>query len=250
MQKSNFDLIVLGWAGLAVIIFFVLLFIEAPYGRFTNNRWGVRIKNKIGWFIMELPVLLFFLMGLVWNNNSLNSATWIIAAFFLAHYIHRVFIFPVRMGKARQNMPLLLVAMAVGFNFMNGTLNGYYLGNYSEFTADYFTDIRFVAGAILFITGMVINLYSDGILIAIRKKNQGYAVPYGGMYRFISCPNYFGEMLEWLGFAVICWNLPALAFFLWTVANLLPRALKYHKWYKTTFTEYPTDRKAILPFIL
>jgi 3-oxo-5-alpha-steroid 4-dehydrogenase 1 len=59
-----------------------------------------------------------------------------------------------------------------------------------------------------------------------------------------------GELIEWAGFAILCWNMPALAFFIWSAANLMPRALSHHKWYKKTFADYPEKRKALLPYLL
>ena len=70
------------------------------------------------------------------------------------------------------------------------------------------------------------------------------------MYNYISCPNYFGEMIEWLGFSIMTLSLPALVFFIWTVANLFPRALATHNWYRKEFSEYPENRKAIIPYII
>lgn len=35
-----------------------------------------------------------------------------------------------------------------------------------------------------------------------------------------------GEIIEWIGFAVACWSLPAAAFAIYTIANLAPRAIK------------------------
>mgnify|MGYP003301402655 FL=1 len=69
------------------------------------------------------------------------------------------------------------------------------------------------------------------------------------MYKYISCPNYFGEIIEWLGFAIMVWSLPAFTFVLWTIFNLVPRAVAHHKWYKNKFSDYPRNRKAIIPFI-
>jgi hypothetical protein len=34
------------------------------------------------------------------------------------------------------------------------------------------------------------------------------------------------------------------------VANLAPRALKTHRWYKDTFPDYPEQRKALIPFVV
>jgi 3-oxo-5-alpha-steroid 4-dehydrogenase 1 len=44
--------------------------------------------------------------------------------------------------------------------------------------------------------------------------------------------------------------LPALAFLVWTLANLIPRALDHHKWYRSEFPDYPSKRKAVLPFLV
>ena len=56
-------------------------------------------------------------------------------------------------------------------------------------------------------------------------------------------------MIEWLGFAVMTFSIPGFVFFIWTVANLLPRAIATHKWYKEKFDDYPSKRKILIPFI-
>ena len=98
--------------------------------------------------------------------------------------------------------------------------------------------------------GAGINIHSDQILLSLRKPGEtGYKIPKGGMFKWISCPNLFGEILEWSGFAILCWNLPALGFAVWTAANLIPRALSHHKWYLEKFSDYPKERKAVIPGI-
>ena len=63
-------------------------------------------------------------------------------------------------------------------------------------------------------------------------------------------PNYLGECIEWLGWAIMTWSFSGFVFALWTTFNLLPRALKHHSWYKEKFNDYPKERKAIIPKIL
>jgi len=46
------------------------------------------------------------------------------------------------------------------------------------------------------------------------------------------------------------WSMPAVAFAVWTLVNLMPRALHHHQWYRETFSDYPPDRKALIPFVL
>ncbi|MGD0340994.1 MAG: 3-oxo-5-alpha-steroid 4-dehydrogenase, partial [Bacteroidales bacterium] len=104
---------------------------------------------------------------------------------------------------------------------------------------------------ILFIAGFYINKTADEKLRKLRAGSpQEYMIPKGWLFRFISCPHYFGEMIEWGGWAMATWSLPGFAFFIFTVANLFPRAILSHRWYKANFKEYPSGRKAIIPFIL
>lgn len=57
-----------------------------------------------------------------------------------------------------------------------------------------------------------------------------YVMDLGGFFEYVSVANYFGEIVEWSGFAVACWNLSALAFAVFTLSFLIPRALQYHRW--------------------
>ena len=77
-----------------------------------------------------------------------------------------------------------------------------------------------------------------------------YKIPEGFMFRYVSFPNYFGEILEWMAFAIMTWSLAGLSFMIWTMANLVPRAIKGHQWYHNKFESYPKNRKAIFPFII
>lgn len=145
-------------------------------------------------------------------------------------------------------MPLTITFSAIFFNFINAGLNGYYLSEFEQYTADTFTSWHFFLGLILFAFGFISNQISDTILINLRKPGEtGYKIPEGFLFKYISCPNHFSEIIQWLGFSIMAWNLPATCFFIWTLANLLPRALKHHKWYKERFTNYPKTRKAIIP---
>jgi hypothetical protein len=38
-------------------------------------------------------------------------------------------------------------------------------------------------------------------------------------------------------------------FFLFTAANLVPRAAQNHRWYRETFPDYPRERRALIPWM-
>nr|NQU91284.1 DUF1295 domain-containing protein [Bacteroidota bacterium] len=167
-------------------------------------------------------------------------------------YVNRTLIFPLRIRTNSKKMPLAIVGMAFFFNLDNGFLNGYWLGVLSPpYPAGWIWDPRFIIGVALFITGFWINLYHDNLLIRLRKNNgTAYKIPQGGLFKYISCPNFFGEIIQWGRFALFTWCLPSLAFFIWTVVNLIPRAIHHHRWYNAQFKNYPEYRKAIVPLFL
>ena len=142
--------------------------------------------------------------------------------------------------------------MAGSFNLVNGFINGYWLGYMSGvYELSLLTNARFIIGLLLFLLGFIINQSADNYLINLRSANRkGYFVPQGKLFKYVSCPNFTGEIIEWTGFAIMTWCLPSLSFLIWTSTNLIPRALHHHKWYNKTFPDYPSERKAVIPGIL
>jgi 3-oxo-5-alpha-steroid 4-dehydrogenase 1 len=253
MDESTFyHWLVIAWMVLAAATFVVLFFVTAPYGRFTRNGWGPRINARWGWILMETPVLITFLVLYALSDRKSNPVSIVLLAFWIAHYAHRSFAYPFRLHSSRPSITVSVIVMGAVFNVGNGYLNGRYLFALGpELQASWLRDPRFIAGACLFWIGYALNQYSDQVLISLRSDGEtGYKIPRGGAYRYVSCPNYLGEMIEWGGWALACWNLGALAFLVWTVANLAPRAFRTHRWYRSEFPDYPPERKALLPFII
>ncbi len=246
-----FNLLNITWIVMGIVTFMVLLKINAPYGRFSKTTWGPMISNRLAWFLMEVPVLMIVFTFTFVNNASVSVPVMVMAGLFCAHYIHRSLIFPLRIHTSGKRMPVVIMLSAIIFNLINGFFIGYNFRHFAHYEDSWLTDPRFLFGLIVFITGAIINLTADTSLIHLRKAAEsGYRIPYGWLFRWISCPNHLGEMLEWLGFALLCRNLPAWSFFIWTVANLLPRAMAHHRWYREKFPEYPAQRKAVIPFLI
>ena len=200
---------------------------------------------------MEVPVLLVLLFYVCTSLEKQTTVTLIMIGLFCFHYFNRTFIFPLRLHTKGKKMPLLVVTSGIFFNIINGFSLGYYYKYIAQYPEDWISDFRFIIGLLIFILGLILNWKADDVLIHMRKPNEThYVVPRSRLFTWISCPNLFGELIEWLGFAILCWNLPALTFFLWTSANLIPRAISHHKWYKEKFNDYPMERKAIIPFII
>lgn len=118
-------------------------------------------------------------------------------------------------------------------------------------------------GSILFYLGMAINIHSDSILRNLRKSGETtYKIPRGdsddtmqffmtdgshhiisqmssyvcfmagGLFEYVSCANYFGEILEWLGYSIAAWSLPSLSFAFFSMSFIIPRAHNHHRYQK------------------
>ena len=236
----------------AAASFVTLLFLQAPYGRFMRGGWGVALPARWGWVIMELPaaisILVMFLVG-----PSRDPLPILFLALWEIHYLYRSLLYPLLMpGGTTKNMPVAVMLMAVAYNCANGYVNGYHLFFRADvYTSAWLADPRFLAGMVLFAGGFVVHATSDSILRRLRSDgSQQYRIPRGGLFRYVSCPNYLGEIVQWCGFALATWSLAGLSFAVFTVANLLPRALAYHRWYRETFPDYPPERRALIPALL
>ena len=249
MTLDTFNLLCVIWAAVGIGSFILLQFVTAPYGRHLKSGWGPKLANRAGWIIMEAPSLLIILYFYLTSDQSayggLLSILWII------HYTNRTLVYPFRIRTHGKKMPWVIVLSAIFFNCINAGLNGYFLAHFDPYDTSSFMNWNFYAGIALFVSGFLTNQISDHILIHLRKPGEsGYKIPNGFLFKYVSCPNLFGELMQWSGFAIMAWNYPALSFLIWTGANLIPRALGHHRWYKKHFDDYPENRKSMIPGIL
>jgi 3-oxo-5-alpha-steroid 4-dehydrogenase 1 len=234
---------------LAAGTFIVLQFVTAPYGRHVRAGWGPSLAAKAGWIVMEAPASLVFAYCLAAANHRASSAQLLLFAMWQVHYVHRAFVYPLGLRGGDKRMPVAIVGLGFLFNTLNAYLNGRHVYTFSGgYSAWWIWDARFVAGFLLFAVGFYINRRADLTLRRLRALGEsGYRIPYGGLYRWVSSPNYLGEIIQWVGWAAATWSVAGLAFALWTIANLAPRARAHHSWYRGQFAEYPPERKALVP---
>jgi len=234
-------------AGAALL---ALVFVSAPYGRFTRRGWGATMPNRAAWVLMELPAVLGFCAVFLLGRNRFDLVPLVLGGMWLFHYTYRTFIFPLRLRTRGKRMPLAVVSLAFFFNCLNVYVVGRWVSHLGAYQPDWLADPRFVLGAAVFFAGFAVNYRADGMLIALRRPGEtGYQVPRGWLFEYVACPNYLGEIVEWFGFALATWSLPGLAFALFTAANIGPRAFSNLRWYRETFPDFPAGRKALIPFV-
>lgn len=251
MERELYQYLLLAWAAIGITAFIALQFIVAPYGRHARPGWGPTLHRTAGWVIMESPAVIVFVACYVVSGRRTDPAAVAFLLLWLLHYVYRAFVYPFRLRGGQLRMPVSVMAMGLLFNVMNGYLQGRWLFTLGPARGvEWFGDPRFIAGVALFVGGYVLNRRSDTALRNLRAPGDtGYRVPYGGAFGLVSCPNYTGELVEWLGWAILSWSPAGFVFFLWTAANLVPRARSHHRWYRERFPDYPVERKAVIPFL-
>ena len=252
-----------GMTVMAVVVFGSLFFVDAGYGKFYTKRWGPSVNNKLGWVLMEAPAfLLMLLFYFLWEvplatYQRINLTTLVFLILFELHYFHRSFVFPLLL-KGRSRMPLAIVLMGVLFNSLNALMQAGWLFWLSktvtpyQYTAAWLATPQFIIGTIIFFAGMAVNMHSDYVIRHLRKPGDtNHYLPERGLYRYVTSANYFGEFVEWCGFAILTWSWSGAVFALWTFANLAPRAHRIYKRYQQEFPDQMAarPRKRLIPYI-
>lgn len=254
ISPGAFDIFLGCMAATAVVVFVALQFVEAGYGMMYTRRWGPTVGNRLGWVLMEAPV--FVAMALLWwfSGRRFEAAPLVMFLLFELHYFQRSFIFPLLI-RTKGRMPLSIILMGVTFNVLNALMQGgwiFYISPGGRYPAAWLGSWQFIAGTVIFFAGMAVNIHSDSVIRNLRKPGDTrHYIPRRGMFRYVSSANYFGEFVEWTGFAILTWSWAGAVFALWTFANLAPRAGKIHARYAKEFGREFTDRgvRKIIPFI-
>ena len=243
--------VLIAWVLIAGGVFVSLFFITAPYGRHLKNNFGPTMNGKTGWILMEAASPLVFAAVFLTDIRIVTATQIVFLIMWQVHYIDRAFIYPITLRISSKPLPLVVLIAGLVFNVMNAYLNSRYIMiNTLKYSSSWFYDVRFLAGITLFFLGFFVNRHSDYILYRIRRTSQQeYGIPWSGFYRWVSCPNYLGEIMIWIGWTITSWSPVAAAFSFWTVANLAPRARSHHLWYREHFDDYPDDRRALVPWL-
>lgn len=254
MNYETYQIMLYVLSFLAVVVFVALYFVKAGYGMFRTRSWGWSVPNKVGWVLMEAPS--FVVMGLwAWKTGvEAYTPQAVFVGLFMLHYFQRSFVFPLLM-KGKSRMPLAIMAMGILFNVINATLLAASFfscalpGKYES--ATFWTNPLSWVGAAIFLIGMAINLHADHVIRNLRKPGDTrHYLPEKGFYRYVTSANYFGELVEWTGFALLTASPAAWVFVWWTAANLVPRADAIYKRYCEEFGKQAVgNRKRIIPYI-
>lgn len=253
MSVEQFNIFLWVMTAIAAVVFVVLFKVDAGYGKFYDRKWGPAVNNRLGWVLMESPVFIAMLLLWAFSDRRADIARLAFLVIFEIHYFQRSFIFPLLI-RGNGRMPLSIILMGVIFNTLNALMQGgwiFYISPAGMYPAGWLADPRFIVGTVIFFAGMFINIQSDSIIRHLRKPGDtNHYLPTKGMFRYVTSANYFGELVEWTGFAILTWSWSGAVFAIWTFANLGPRAARIYDRYKQEFgSQMRPGLKRMIPFI-
>ncbi len=256
---STYDALATLALSIVVITVVAALFMQTPYGRFADAKWGLSLDPRLGWFLMELPASVTFLVTFFLGARRFDAYPLVLLLVWCFHYLNRGFLMPLLMRvPAGQKGSFSLMVVVIGWvvTSLHGYLNARWATTFHANTsAAWLTDPRFLVGIATYCVAMGANLHADHVLRTLRTKDEVargervYRIPRGGLFELVTNASYFTELLAWAGFALFTWSPGGLFILGISLANLVPRAIATQRWYHRTFPEYPKERKILVPFV-
>ncbi|WFD31298.1 hypothetical protein MSPP1_002332 [Malassezia sp. CBS 17886] len=224
-EAAAYDTALVGMHAVALCLPPVLFLFDAPFGKFgVRSAWNV--PGNAAWMLMEAvaPASALFFAPRGPSVSELPAARAAMLALFLVHYSIRAVWQPLT-NAPRSPLHASVVASGMLFNLVNGLLVGLWLrGDGRDRSATCQRDAArswlILLGLVLFAGGLAGNVAHDHILRGLRKQgahdqraarggavhtlHAAYAIPHGGLFRWVSYPNYLCEWVEWSGFALCC----------------------------------------------
>ena len=258
--NSTYDtVLVFGFVLVVLVLMAGIAKFQSPYGRFGSSKFGLSLSPRLGWMLMELPATLSFVYFFTRGERSGELVPLVFLAVWLIHYGNRGFVFPalMRVPKgAKPTFSMIVVTSGWLVTSIHGYLNASFITTHgSHYDSSWFGDPRFIVGICIYYLGFFGILHSEWIQRNLRSKEEVaagervYRIPRGGLYRWVTNAPYLAELVAWTGFAIATWCLGSVFVLAVSAANLIPRAIATHGWYQKRFSDYPKERRILIPFV-
>ncbi|EKF26972.1 3-oxo-5-alpha-steroid 4-dehydrogenase, putative [Trypanosoma cruzi marinkellei] len=230
---------------MAVMTYFSLRFVTvAPFGRHAKSTTThVTMPAPLSWALQECPTLMnvvyYLLIEYPCHALGCSNGQWMRIVFddpfgqaayvisegitslhvglllFVIHYMHRTLLYPLIIGEGAP-VPIQITLSAAVYCLLNGRLQ--LLANIRDGPSEprfplVFTSrmVFFWIGILLFFVGMGVNVLSDNYLVRLKKQPPRHTrkIPRGGLFDYVSCANFFGEIVEWCSYSLVVWSTTA-----------------------------------------
>jgi very-long-chain enoyl-CoA reductase len=186
------------------------------------------------------------------DKRELNSIQLLAYAMITFHFLKREYETILVHRFSHSTMPLMnLFKNSAHYWILSGFGIGHFLYS-NDFTIEP-DNIKWASvytAVAVFLVAELANFRTHLILRDLRPAgSSARAIPHGFGFSYVSCPNYFFEMVAWCAFSFLT-GLPSSWFFTVVASGQMWLwAVKKHKRYLKEFPNYPRNRKPMIPFI-
>jgi len=210
--------------------------------RYSKFRRGNGISTRLGTLIFDGIAVLFAIGYAMMRAATATPIQWIMSILFVIHFGKRC-LEALFVHKYSGPIDVFSVVQITGFYCLAVWLGLFTTASVTE-TPDMITWI----GLGTFAAGTVINGYHHWLLAKLRARGSTeYVLPRGGLFDVIVCPHYLGELLAWLGIALVSRQLAMYIWFVGETAYLLIRSRNTLKWYHAKFPQMAGRVRGLLP---
>ena len=165
---------------------------------------------------------------------------------FLFHFVRRILEILFVNSYSRPTPPRALVTIALLHGGAATSCAFFQVHTSGQLTSN----PAFMLGVIVFGFGELLNGYHHWLLARLRPPNvRTYVVPRGGLFRWVASPHYFGEVLSFVGYAMMSGLLPVWGNAPVASAYLTSRANSTLKWYQREMPlRNPSGWRGLVPF--
>jgi very-long-chain enoyl-CoA reductase len=213
---------------------------------------GIQLDYRSVYIIEYLgPFLINILFFLYNKSNETTIFQYILFTMIFIHYLKRILESLFVHIFSRDTMPI-----------KNLFINSFYywvmfglLGCSNLYTLSFSKSSHFLGSfRYLFIVSFLYSEFQNFRCHLHQKKlkedNKGErGIPVEGMFYYVSCANYFWEIMAWLSFSVFSNHWTSYLFVVMSLFILSKWSMERHMNYIKTFSNYPRSRKALIPYI-
>jgi 3-oxo-5-alpha-steroid 4-dehydrogenase len=218
--------------------------LRLPYGKF---RTGAGVNSRAGLALAyATPVFVYIVL---WVEGGSPRTLYHLAVFgaFLFHFLRRIFEVSFVNSYSRPTPLRALMIIAFLYGGVAASCAFFQVRTFGQPTSQPI----FTLGILIFALGEVLNGYHHWLLARLRPLGvRIYVVPRHGLFGWVACPHYLGEILSFVGYAMMSDLLPVWGNALVTSAYLSARANSTLNWYRLEMPlQIPSGWRRLIPFV-
>jgi len=218
--------------------------LRLPYGKF---RTGAGVNSRAGLALAyATPVFVYIAL---WIEGGSPRTPYHLAVFgaFLFHFLRRIFEVSFVNSYSRPTPLRALVLIAFLYGGVAASCAFFQVRTFGQPTSQPI----FILGVLTFAFGEVLNGYHHWLLARLRPLGvRIYVVPRHGLFGWVACPHYLGEILSFVGYAIMSDLLPVWGNATVLTAYLSARAHSTVNWYRREMPlRIPPGWRRLVPFI-